>query len=144
MYRVRTRTPDHNYSYPPILDSVRKTDTLYIGDLCAFKSGYTFKLGRIIQFSYLNGRTPNERGYTSNYAFVASNNNQKSIGALCNWFYQKEQSPEQYVSFGPTKQVTHTYESIEPFLCTIPEVFITIVNSEILISKALYEHKYVK
>ena len=119
LLRVRANNPDHLYS----VDSKRvsASNTVRAGDLCAFRridDDKKFLLGRVIQFSYLNGNK-RQRQYSSNFVDLTKDSI-KNIGALCNW-YKYMSFDKTKVFFEPLSMYTAGYIPFENYHCTVSD-----------------------
>ena len=96
------------------------------GDLCIFKrmdSKTKCLVGRIIQFSYLQG-TKRERQYSSDYVDL-SKASHKNIGVCSNWYQGTkvgQNNASGVVNFKPLDQVfTPGYLSLEYYVASIDD-----------------------
>lgn len=116
LLRVRAAQPSHLYNDSNITPCNRK-DLVESGDLCAFRQEDSEKilLGRIIQFSYLEG-TKKQREYSSTYVDVSCDSFEH-IGVFCNWFQPKKAVDK--ISFFPLDIFTIGYHPMTFYISTI-------------------------
>ena len=119
LLRVRSKNADHLYSVES--RCVSASNTVRAGDLCAFRridDGTKFLLGRVIQFSYLNGNK-RQRQYSSNFVDLTKESIE-NIGALCNW-YTFVSFDRVRVFFEPLRMYTAGYIPFENYHCTVSD-----------------------
>ena len=130
LLRVREDQPAHLYSG----SSARLETPAHViaGDLVIFKrcdDGEKMLLGRVVQFSYMTGRTKEERSYSSTYVDLAKDTF-KRIGVFANWYARNNDSINDIISF---KSVDDTfaagYISMEYYVCTILSELLDIEDS---------------
>ena len=85
-----------------------------IGDLCVFKFGLEWKLGRILQLSRHNTVTKKYDKPCNDQSVEVT----KHIGVLCSWY---QLSPGSESMFELSKNSTMDYHSLESYVCTLPE-----------------------
>lgn len=66
--------------------------TVNVGDICAFKAGDTWKLGRVRQFSYFHRKKDKDKQYLANSVSLLDSKEQEKVGVLCSWYTSIDQS----------------------------------------------------
>lgn len=119
LLRVRSSQPSHLFNDDNMEPSGPQTK-VNSGDLCVFKRIDSKKnlLGRVIQFSYLEG-SKKQRQYSSSYVDMSLESH-KNIGVFANWYGISEVDGKLgKVFFRLTDTFTTGYLSMENYLLTI-------------------------
>uniref|UniRef100_A0A7M5X9S7 Uncharacterized protein n=2 Tax=Clytia hemisphaerica TaxID=252671 RepID=A0A7M5X9S7_9CNID len=120
LLRVRASQPRHLFNGEGERESEQQ-QIVRSGDLCLFRRTDSEKslIGRIIQFSYLEG-SKKERQYSSSYVDM-SLDSYKKIGVFANWYHVKSPIVSSSVSFVPNETFTTGYLSMENYISSIKE-----------------------
>ena len=121
LLRVREDQPEHLYS-----GSSTEAQTLSHvigGDLVVFRridDSSKMLLGRAVQFSYMSGRTKQERAYSSTYVDMGKDSFKK-IGVFANWYARNDSIiTEDTLPFKSVDDIfVGGYVSMENYVCTI-------------------------
>lgn len=118
LLRVRATQPKHIFNIDR-QNQCGRQEIVQSGELCAFKLADSNKisLGRVIQFSYLEG-TKKQRQYSSCYVDVTLES-VNSIGVFANWFQARKKSAN--VVFVPLDIFTIGYHPMQNYVSTIDE-----------------------
>ena len=114
LFRVRDKQPYSGSSLtlaPVTIAAPLVSNVVHVGDLCVFKFGLNWQLGRILQFSKYD---------TENKKYSKSCNDQsvevsKHVGVLCTWYEQNSDK-----IFELSKNGAMEYQSLENYMCTVP------------------------
>ena len=120
LFRVRSRQPYSSDRSPqPQIHCTSNThpavrQSLEVGNICVFSdTKCTWKIGRVLQFSYHLGRTKSAQQYCGTTATLTDKT--KKIGVLCAW----------YTLSSPTKftmahcDEAHAFVPITSYICTL-------------------------
>ena len=117
LFRVREKQPYSSSSLtttPVSFTAPSVSEKAHIGDLCVFKVGLEWQLGRILQLSRYNAET---RKYDKPF-YDQSVEVTKHVGVMCSWY---QLSPGTKSTFELSKNSTIDYHSLESYVCTLPE-----------------------
>jgi len=113
--RVREKQPYSNSTSKSTIESFIAplvSTEVHIGDLCLFKCGLDWQLGRILQLS----KYDSEKKKYDKPCNVQSIEISKYVGALCSWYSQNSNNV-----FELSESSTMEYHSLEHYICTLPE-----------------------
>ena len=87
-----------------------------VGDVCVFRTDgiNRWRLGKVLQFSYLNGKSKKVQQYIGLSADLGSN-----IGVLCSWF--NWHPPMAMSTFMLSTASIHEYIPLDAYMCTLTE-----------------------
>ncbi|KAF5292972.1 hypothetical protein FQR65_LT11089 [Abscondita terminalis] len=98
---------------------MKKETEAYLGDWALFrdKENLSAKIGQLLSFSYLHGKTLAQRKYIKLSASVVEN----SIGVLCMWYtYDLD---EEFDHLVPEQENCYSVIPINSYICTLPDLF---------------------
>lgn len=117
LLRVQESEVNHLNSMPKNLLKPSKEETIYVGEWCAFAEEGKIVVGRVLAFSYMQGRSIKDQEYKRLSAPVkAPQKNARGLGCLCSWFSFKGNSRV----LTHTSMDSHGYFEVEHYLCSLP------------------------
>ena len=120
LLRVRANQPEHVHNLGNNL--IYPQDHMKFCDLCVFRrtgDGNKLAIGRVIQFSYLQG-TKKNREYSADY--VDFSKDITNIGAFCNWYEMVDpHTNEEIVSFKHSHVFTQGYIPLSYYVAKISD-----------------------
>jgi len=115
LFRVREKQPYSDLTTATTVASFTVptvSNTVHIGDLCLFKLGTDWQLGRILQLSKYDTEKKRYNKPCNDQVIEVT----KYVGVLCSW-YSKLSNNE----FELSKNSDMEYLSLENYICTLPE-----------------------
>ena len=104
--------------------------TINVGDYCMFKvSDETYKLGKVLQFSYYKEKTKKAKQFLSSSVHLSSG--KENVGVLCTWYTSTSPSSPSKNSCAVFSMVScsdlvHRYIPVSSYLCTLPTSCLTV------------------
>lgn len=117
LFRVRTKQPfsteKQHKTETKSLEHPSACPTVGIGEVCAFRYNHSWRIGKVLKFSFFKEKTKGSQQYRG----IVANVDDLRIGVLCTWFTSTTVAPNRLFM---SNDVNHEYISLARYyLCTL-------------------------